>query len=63
MHQEQALHDQLERLHRVLDVAKTKGNQLFAENIEREISALEQGQTSPIVEDYLTAEERSLHGI
>ena len=32
-------------------------------DIEREITALEQGQPSPIVEEYLTAEERDLRGV
>jgi hypothetical protein len=63
MNPDQADHDQLERLRLVLDVAKTNGNQLFVENIEREITALEQGQPSPIVEEYLTAEERDLRGV
>ncbi|QNI73129.1 hypothetical protein [Synechococcus sp. NOUM97013] len=49
---------QLERLRIVLDVARRNGNQLFIENIEREISALERGACSPIVEEYLTDEER-----
>ena len=63
MNPDQAHQDQLERLRRVLDVAKRNGNQLFIGNIEREITALEQGEPSPIVEDYLTAEERDLHGV
>ena len=63
MNQDQAHQDQLDKLRRVLDVAKTNGNQLFIENIEREITALEQGQPSPIVEEYLTADERDLHGV
>jgi len=49
---------QLKRLRVVLDVARRNGNQLFIENIEREISALERGACSPIVEEYLTDEER-----
>ena len=61
MHQDQVIRDQLEKLRRVLDVARTNGNQLFIENIEREIKALEQGLPSPIVEEYLTEEERKLH--
>ena len=50
---------QLERLRTVLDVARRNGNQLFIDNIEREIAALERGDCSPIVEEYLTDEERS----
>ena len=50
---------QLERLRTVLEVAKRNGNQLFIDNIEREIAALERGDCSPIVEEYLTEEERS----
>jgi len=63
MNPDQADHDQLAKLRLVLDVAKSNGNQLFVENIEREITALEQGQPSPIVEEYLTAEERDLRGV
>jgi intergrase/recombinase len=50
--------EQLKKLQRVLKVAISNGNQLFIENIEREIAALEQGQPSPIVAEYLTKEER-----
>ena len=50
---------QLERLRTVLEVAKRNGNQLFIDNIEREIAALESGDCSPIVEEYLTEEERA----
>ena len=50
---------ELERLNKVLDVAKRNGNQLFIENIEREIAAIERGEHSPLIEDYLTEEERS----
>ena len=50
---------QLERLRTVLEVARRNGNQLFIDNIEREIAALERGDCSPIVEEYLTEEERS----
>lgn len=50
---------QLERLRTVLEVAKRNGNQLFIDNIEREIAALERGDCSPIVEEYLTEEERA----
>ena len=50
---------QLERLRTVLEVARRNGNQLFINNIEREIAALERGDCSPIVEEYLTEEERT----
>ena len=50
---------QLERLRTVLEVARRNGNQLFIDNIEREIAALERGDCSPIVEEYLSEEERS----
>ena len=50
---------QLERLRTVLEVARRNGNQLFIDNIEREIAALERGDCSPIVEEYLTDEERA----
>ena len=52
------LESQLHRLRIVLDVARRNGNELFVANIEREISALERGDCSPIVEEYLTDEER-----
>lgn len=42
----------------MLEVARRNGNQLFIDNIEKEISALESGACSPIVEEYLTDEER-----
>ena len=50
---------ELQRLNKVLEVAKRNGNQLFIENIEREIAAIEQGNNSPLIADYLTDEERS----
>lgn len=50
---------ELDRLNKVLDVAKRNGNQLFIENIEREIAAIERGEHSPLIADYLTEEERS----
>jgi len=50
---------ELERLERVLAVAKRNGNQLFIQNIEREIAALQRGDCSPLIEEYLTAEERA----
>lgn len=48
---------ELERLQRVLTVARNNGNQLFIQNIEREIAALERGDCSPLLEEYLTREE------
>ncbi|WP_413442041.1 hypothetical protein [Synechococcus sp. MIT S1220] len=51
--------EQIERLKKVLEVARTNNNQLFIENIEREIAALESGKISPIVQIYLTEEERT----
>ena len=50
---------ELERLKRVLEVAKRNGNTLFIDNIEREILAVERGDQSPLITDYLTQEERS----
>ena len=50
---------ELQRLRMVLDVAKRNGNQLFIENIEREIAAVERGECSPLIEEYLTEEERA----
>ena len=49
----------LEGLKKVLKIAKDNGNQLFIQNIERDIEALKAGQESPIIKEYLTAEERS----
>ncbi len=48
----------LEGLKKVLDIAKANGNKLFIENIERDIKALEAGEESPIIKEYLTPEER-----
>ena len=50
---------ELERLHRVLAVARTHGNQLFIQNIEREIDAIQRGDNSPLIQEYLTKEERA----
>ena len=52
---------ELERLRKVLNVAQRNGNALFIENIEREIAAVERGEPSPLIKDYLTEEERSPH--
>ena len=54
---------ELERLERVLAVAKRNGNELFIQNIEREISAVQRGEHSPLIEEYLTAAERSSSGV
>ena len=50
---------ELERLNKVLEVAKRNGNQIFIQNIEREIAAIKRGENSPLIADYLTDEERS----
>lgn len=50
---------ELERLEKVLIVAKRNGNQLFMENIEREIAAVKRGDCSPLIQEYLTEEERA----
>ena len=54
---------ELERLERVLAVAKRNGNELFVQNIEREISAVQRGENSPLIEEYLTEEERASRGV
>ena len=54
--------DPLNKLRQVLEVARKNGNQLFIENIEREIAALEKGQPSPIIAEYLTQDEQEQHG-
>ena len=54
---------ELERLERVLAVAKRNGNALFVQNIEREISAVKRGEHSPLIVEYLTEEERGLRGV
>ena len=51
--------DEIERLGRVLAVAQRNGNQLFIDNIERELAAVRRGDCSPLIEEYLTEEERS----
>ena len=42
---------ELESLERVLAVAKRNGNERFIQNIEREISAIQRGEQSPIIEE------------
>ena len=54
---------ELNRLERVLAVAKRNGNALFIQNIEREIAAVQRGEHSPLIEEYLTEEERASRGI
>ena len=51
--------EQLSRLRLVLAVAEKNGNKLFVDNIKRDIEALERGEESPIIAEYLTDEERS----
>ena len=40
---------ELARLQRVLAVAEKNGNQLFIQNIEREIAAIQRGDCSPLI--------------
>ena len=54
---------ELERLKRALEVAKRNGNALFMQNIEREIAAVQRGEHSPLIEEYLTEEERASRGV
>ena len=54
---------ELERLKRVHAVAKRNGNELFIQNIEREIAAVQRGGHSPLIEEYLTEEERASRGV
>jgi len=54
---------ELERLERVLAVAQRNGNELFIQNIEREIAAVQRGECSPLIEEYLTKKERKLKHI
>ena len=53
---------ELERLERVLAVGKRNGNEFFIQNIEREIAAVKLGECSPLIEEYLTEEERASMG-
>ena len=48
----------LKGLKKVLNIAKANGNKLFIDNIERDIKALEAGEESTIIMEYLTLEER-----
>ena len=54
---------ELETLGPILAVAKRNGNERFIQNIEREISAIQRGEQSPIIEEYLTEDERASRGI
>lgn len=47
----------LSRLKEVLEIAKKNKNQTFIENIERDIKAIEEGNESPIINEYLTEGE------
>ena len=58
MNDAESVNDQLQKLERVLEVARRNGNKLFIANIERDIAALKQGQPSPIIAEYLTEEEQ-----
>ena len=58
MNDAETVDEQLQKLERVLEVARRNGNQLFVTNIERDIAALRQGQPSPIIAEYLTDRER-----
>jgi len=50
--------EQLAKLKMVLAVAEKNGNQLFIDNIQRDIEALGRGEESPIIAEYLSDEER-----
>ena len=52
--------EQLTKLRKALVIAQSNGNQLFVANIERDLSALEAGQASPIIAEYLTEAEREV---
>ena len=54
---------ELERLEWVLAVAKRNGNKLFIQNIEREITAVQRGEHSLLIDEYLTEEERASRGV
>ena len=54
---------ELERLESVLAVAKRNGNELFIQNIKREITAVQLGESSPLIDEYLTEEERASRGV
>ena len=54
---------ELERLDRVLAEAKRNVNELFIQNIEREIAAVKRGEHSPLIEEYLTEEEQASRGV
>ena len=59
MNDAESVNDQLQKLERVLEVARRNGNKLFITNIERDIAALKQGHPSPIIAEYLTEQERN----
>ena len=60
MNDAESVNDQLQKLERVLEVARRNGNKLFITNIERDIAALKQGQPSPIIAEYLTEQEQGM---
>ena len=51
--------EQLNKLKKALVIAQSNGNQLFIDNIEREIAAVQRGECSPLIEEYLTEDERA----
>ena len=55
--------EELDRLEHVLAVAKRNGNELFIQNIEREITAIQRGESSPLIKEYLTEEEQASRGV
>ena len=50
---------ELERLERVLEVAKRNRNKLFIQNIEREIAAVQRGEHSPLI--VVTSQRKNGH--
>ena len=50
---------ELARLQRVLAVDENNGNQLFIQNIGWEIAAIQRGDCSPLIKEYLTPEEQA----
>ncbi|BEV36778.1 hypothetical protein [Synechococcus sp. M16CYN] len=53
------VNEQLNKLHKAMEIAKKNRNQLFIDNIQRDIEALKIGKESPIIQEYLTKEEIS----
>ena len=50
---------ELERVNKKLKIAKGNTNELFIENIEREIAVIKRRDNTRMIADYLTDEERS----